>query len=34
VIEMHGLVPGTYIVGLISNIGKLIEAKKLIVAGH
>ncbi|HJU45158.1 MAG TPA: T9SS type A sorting domain-containing protein [Chitinophagaceae bacterium] len=34
VIEMRGLIPGTYIVGVISNIGKVIEAKKLIVTGY
>lgn len=34
VIEMHGFMPGTYIVGVISNIGKVIGAKKLIVTGY
>lgn len=34
IIEMRGLIPGTYVVGLVSNIGKLIEGKKLIVTGY
>jgi hypothetical protein len=34
IIEMHGLIPGTYMVGFISTTGDVIETKKLVVVGY
>jgi hypothetical protein len=34
IIEMHGLIPGTYMVGFISTTGDIVETKKLVVVGY
>lgn len=34
ILEVSGLIPGTYLVSFISTVGQIIETKKVLVIGH